>query len=100
MSWRRLLYCLLIALTFDAVVPFEPTAAGKLQLDDELEEAAQLRARRDHRRDAHAAQRRSPTPVRVTAAPRVEAPMPHGVRPRRFEVPVRPLHAAAEQAAG
>ena len=100
MRWRRLLLCLIFALTFDAVVPFEPTAAGKLQLDDELEEAAQLRARRDHGRDARVTARARPAPLRLTTAARVDGPMPRVVRPRRSESLVRPLRPAADPAAG
>ena len=94
MKWRRLLLALLLALAFDAVVPFEPTAAGKLQLDDDLEEAAQLRARRDHRRDALAAARRNPAPLRLTAAPRIERSVPRMIRPQRLEVTTPPRVAA------
>jgi hypothetical protein len=74
MKWRRLLLCLLFALSFDAVVPFEPTAAGTLQLDDELEEAAQLRARRDHARDTRETTRARPAQPTVTQPARVTLP--------------------------
>jgi hypothetical protein len=98
MKWRRLLLALLLALAFDAVVPFEPTAAGKLQLDDDLEEAAQLRARGDHRRDAVSAARRA-APVRVTAAPRIATPMPSVVRSHRIEVSTPPPRVATDPTA-
>ena len=97
MRWRRLLLCLLFALTFDAVVPFEPTAAGKLQLDDDLEEAAQLRARRDHRRDVSNVTRGTAlAALRVTASPRIDAPMPRPTRPQRTESVVRPSRVATD----
>jgi len=99
MKWTQLLLGLLLALTFDAVVPFEPTAAGLLQLDDELEEAAQLRARRDHRRDTRAIARAHPAPLGLTAAPRVAVVAPRAVRPRRTETPTPPLRRTADPAA-
>jgi len=99
MKWRRLLLALLLALAFDAVVPFEPTAAGKLQLDDDLEEAAQLRARRDHRREAAAAARWNPAPLRVTAAPRVEQSVPRVMHPHHLEVTTPPPRVAADPTA-
>ena len=98
MKWRRLLLALLLALAFDAVVPFEPTAAGKLQLDDDLEEAAQLRARRDHRRDAVAAARRNPAPLRL-AAPRVERSVLRVIRTHRLEATTPPPRVAADPTA-
>ena len=99
MKWRRLLLALLLALAFDAVVPFEPTAAGKLQLDDDLEEAAQPRARRDHRRDAVATARRNPALLRLTARPRVEMTMPRVTRQHRFDVTTSPPRVAADPTA-
>jgi hypothetical protein len=97
MRWRRLLLCLLFALTFDAVVPFEPTAAGRLQLDDDLEEAAQLRARRDHRRDvSNVTRRTAPAALRVVATPRLDAPVPHLTRPQRTESLVPPPRVATD----
>ena len=98
MRWRRLLLCLLFALTFDAVVPFEPTAAGRLQLDDDLEEAAQLRARRDHGREARAATRGQPTP-RIMDTSRVHASIPRVIRPHRPESSARPVHFVADPTA-
>jgi hypothetical protein len=74
MKWRRLLLCLLFALSFDAVVPFEPTAAGTLQLDDDLEEAAQLRERRDHARDTRAATRARASPAQLMGTHRISVP--------------------------
>ena len=99
MKWRRLLFALLLALAFDAVVPFEPTAAGKLQLDDDLEEAAQLRARRDHRRDAVTAARWNPAPLRLTAALRVERSVPRVIRPHRLEATTPPPRVASDPTA-
>ena len=99
MKWRRLLLALLLALAFDAVVPFEPTAAGKLQIDDDLEEAAQLRARRDHRRDAVTVARRSPVALRVAAAPHVQRSLPRVMPSHRLELTTPPPRVAADPTA-
>ena len=99
MKWRRLLFALLLAMSFDAVLPFEPTAQGTLQLDDELEEAAQLRARRDHRRDARDTTRAPAAQQRASVVRQVQVPPPRiAVETRRDPAP-RLLHAADPGAA-
>ena len=99
MRWRRLLFALLLALSFDAAVPFEPTAQGTLQLDDELEEAAQLRARRDHGRDVRSAIRARDVQQRVTVARQVPLMPPRVATETRRDPSPRLLHAADPGAA-
>jgi|SRR5581483_7409356 hypothetical protein len=90
---------LVFAICFDAVVPFETTPTGLLQLDDELEEAAQLRARRDHSRDARATTRARAAALRDMSLPRVRRPAPRPSVASRAETPPRPLPAADPGAA-
>jgi hypothetical protein len=99
MRWRRLLFCLLFALSFDAVVPFEPTSFGTLQLDDDLEEAAQLRARRDHGRDVRATTQARAAQQSVTAERRVQLSPPRAAAAPRHDPSPRLLHAADPGAA-
>jgi hypothetical protein len=99
MRWRRLLFALLLAMSFDAVLPFEPTAQGTLQMDDDLEEAAQLRARRDHGRDLRATTRARTAQQRVSAVHHVRVSPPRIAAETRRDPAPRLLHAADPGAA-
>jgi hypothetical protein len=88
-KWRAGLLCLLLAMSWQSIVPVQ-TAARAFQPDAEVEESAQIRPRRDHVRWTHAMTRACVAPVRLTTALR-EGALPRAtavqwqsiVRPRR-----------------
>ena len=90
-TWlRRVLFCLLLSVSFDAAVPFELTVAGTFTMGDELDDAAMPCAIRDHASEAYAAaNRRDSVPPRVVTIARAELAAPRLVAERSDVFPVR-----------